>query len=92
VRCHLCVIQLLDAIQKHQLAQVEVSDESGYWDHRDVQKLAQCVGAWNELIAAVVGQLKDAAGAMQVEAPITGFANFEHLEAKGRADFDRPSR
>ena len=34
--------------------------------------------------ATVAGQLKDAADGFQVEAPITQFRNFEHLEAKGR--------
>jgi hypothetical protein len=84
VRCHLCIVELLDAIQKHHLAQVEVHDESNYWDHRDVRKLAETVGEWNEMIAAVAGQLKDAAGGFQIQAPITQFADFEHLEAKGR--------
>jgi hypothetical protein len=33
--------------------------------------------------AAVAGQLKDAVGGFQLEAPITQFPDFEHLEAKG---------
>jgi hypothetical protein len=84
VRCHLSIVELLDAIQKRGLAKVEVSDESDYWEHRDVRKLAETVGEWNEMVAAVAGQLKDAAGASNIEAPITDFANFEHLEAKGQ--------
>ncbi len=88
VRCHLSIVSLLDAIQKRQLAKVEVSDESDYWEHRDVRKLAETVGEWNEMIAAIAGQFKDAALGMSMEAPITQFANFEHLEAKG---LDKPS-
>jgi hypothetical protein len=91
VRCHLSIVGLLDAIQKRQLAKVEVSDESDYWEHRDVRKLAETVGEWNELIAAVVGQFKDGPLGTSMEAPITQFANFEHLEAKGRDKFSKPS-
>ncbi len=89
VRCHLSIVELLDASQKRQLAKVEVNDESDYWDHRDVRKLAETVGEWNEMVAAVAGQLKDAAGGFQLEAPITQFSDFEHLEAKGRDRLDK---
>jgi hypothetical protein len=43
------------------------------------------VGEWDEFIAAFAGMLKDAAGKSGVvmESAIAGFANFEHLEAKG---------
>ena len=91
VRCHLSIVELLDAIQKRQLAKVEVSDEGNYWEHRDVRKLAETVGEWNEMVAAVAGQLKDAVDGFQVEAPITQFANFEHLEAKGKDRLDKRS-
>jgi hypothetical protein len=89
VRCHLSIVELLDAIQKRQLAKVEVNDASDYWDHRDVRKLAETVGEWNEMVAAVAGQFKDAAGGVQLEAPITQFPDFEHLEAKGRDKLDK---
>jgi hypothetical protein len=83
VRCHMSIVRLLDAIQDRRLAKVDVNDESDYWDHRDARKLAEVVGDWNEMIAAVVGQFKDAEPAHQIEAPITQFPDFEHLEAKG---------
>ena len=83
VRCHLAVVHLLDAIQKRQLATVEVSDEGDYWEHRDAQKLAKTVGDWNQMVATVVGQFKDMSGDGAIEAPITEFPDFEHLEAKG---------
>lgn len=83
VRCHLSVISLLDAIKNRQLAEVEVSDESDYWEHRDVHRLAAVVGEWNEMIAAVAGQLKDAVSGFELEAPITNYSTFEHLEARG---------
>jgi hypothetical protein len=83
VRCHGSIVELLDAIQKQQLAKVDVNDESHFWEHRDVRRLAETVGEWNEMVAAVAGQLKDAVNGFQVEAPITEFQNYEHLEAKG---------
>lgn len=89
VRCHLAIVHLLDAIQKRQLVKVEVSDEGEYWDHRDAQKLAKTVGDWNQMVAAVVGQFKDASGDGAIDAPITEFADFEHLEAKGREKLDK---
>jgi hypothetical protein len=90
VRCHLSIVSLLDAIKNRQLATVKVTDESDYWDHRDVRKLAETVGEWNQMVAAVVGQFKDA-GEGAIEAPITEFPNFEHLEAKGRDELDKRS-
>ena len=64
---------------------VEVSDEGEYWEKRSLEELAREVGEWNEFIAAFAGQLKDAAGqnGLRLESAIAGFANFEHLEAKG---------
>jgi hypothetical protein len=85
LRCHLCVVKLLDFVKKTDLIEVEVKDEGGYWDQRDLQKLANVAGDWNQMIAAFAGQLKDAAQAegMSIESAIAGFPNFEHLEAKG---------
>ena len=85
LRCHLCVIKLLDFAKSTGLLQVEVSDEGGYWEGRTLEALAREVGQWNEFIAAMAGQMKDAAGnsGVTVESAIAGFANFEHLEAKG---------
>jgi hypothetical protein len=85
LRCHLCLIQMLDLLKASDLVSVEVKDEGGYWEHRDVQKLAQEVGSWNEQLAGLVSQLRSASpgGGHVIQAPITGFANFEHLEAKG---------
>jgi hypothetical protein len=88
VRCHLCVIGLLDAIKTRQLAQVDVDDESDFWDHRDVRRLATTVGEWNQMVAAAVGQIKDS-GVFAVEAPITQYPDFEHLEAKGQSNLGK---
>ena len=90
VRCHLSVIGLLDAIKHRQLATVEVRDESNYWIHRDPRQLAEVVGEWNAMVAAVAGQFKDATGGV-IQAPITEFPNFEHLEAQGQDLIKKPS-
>jgi hypothetical protein len=83
LRCHLSVIALLDYARTLGILS-SVSDEGGFWEKRDAQALAQTVGTWNELIAGVVGQLKDRLGAEFV-AEIAKFPDFEHLEAKGRS-------
>ena len=49
LRCHLAIIGLLDAIKGAGLAQVEVRDDGGYWDRRDLKKLAETVQAWNDV-------------------------------------------
>jgi hypothetical protein len=91
LRCHLCVVKMLDFIKSTGLVNVEVHDEGEYWENRDLGKLAREVGEWNEFIAAFAGQLKDQASQQGVvmEAAITGFANFEHLEAKGRERLEK---
>jgi hypothetical protein len=82
LRCHLAVVKILDFFQATGLAKVEVSDDGGYWEQRDLKALASEIVRWNELIAGFAGQLKDTLDT-QWEAAITDFANFEHLEAKG---------
>ena len=91
LRCHLGVIRILDFITATELAQVEVSDEGGYFDQRDVKALVQEVGEWNEFIAGFTGELKDAIGP-QLESAITSFPNFEHLEARGLARLEKLRR
>jgi hypothetical protein len=60
-----------------------VSDEGEFWEKRDMKALAREVGEWNEHIAGLAGKLKDMFGG-NIEAPITRFPDFEHLEAKGQ--------
>jgi hypothetical protein len=82
LRCHLSVVRMLDHAKQLGILS-SVSDEGDYWEKRDMRALAQEVGEWNELIAAQAGRLKDLLGD-KVEAPITQFPDFEHLEAKGQ--------
>lgn len=85
VRSHLLVVKVLDFIQHTGLANVEVSDESNYWEQRDLKALVQTVGEWNELIAGFTNEIQQAAqdNGQAIEAAITQFPNVEHLEAKG---------
>lgn len=91
LRCHLGVIRVLDFIKATELVQVKVSDEGGYWEQRDVKALVQEVGEWNEFIAAFTGELRDSIGP-ELEAAITSFPNFEHLEARGLARLEKLRR
>jgi hypothetical protein len=83
LRCHLAVIRMLDHAKSLDIL-ADVSDEGDFWQDRDVRALARQVGQWNETIAAFAGGLKDLLGSDQVDAEITKFPNFEHLEAAGR--------
>jgi hypothetical protein len=83
LRCHLAVIKILDHAKSLGILD-DVSDEGDFWQDRDVRALAQQVGQWNEMIAAFAGELKDMLGSDQVDAEITKFPKFEHLEAAGR--------
>lgn len=82
LRCHLTVIRLLDHAKELGIL-ADVSDEGDFWEKRDIRALAKEVGSWNESMAALVGQLKDLFGD-DLQAPITRFPDFEHLEAKGQ--------
>lgn len=84
VLCHQCVIGMLDFVKQTGLATVEVEDEGGYWEKRNLESLIKEIGKWNEFVAGAISAFRsmtDAQGAL--EAPITKFQNFEHLEAKG---------
>ena len=83
LRCHLSVIRLLDQARDLGILR-SVSDEGGYWEGRDVKALVESVTQWNQMIASFVGGMKDLLGGEGMASPITGFPNFEHLEAKGQ--------
>ena len=82
LRCHLAVIKVLDQAKSLGILD-EVSDEGDFWEKRDVRALVEEVGDWNEMIAAFAGQMKDVLGD-ELEAPITDYSDFEHLEARGQ--------
>lgn len=85
LRCHVGLVKLLDLAAQSELIRVDVHDESKYFERRDAKQLINTVGEWNQFIAAQVGMFQDQAeqAGMTFESAITGFADFEHLEAKG---------
>jgi len=87
LRCHVGLVKLLDFAAKSEVILVGVHDESKYFELRDLQQLVNTVGEWNQFVAAYAGILKDQAAqvGVQVESVITGFPDFEHLEAAGLA-------
>jgi hypothetical protein len=82
LRAHFSVCRMIEHAKDVGLI-VEVSDEGGFFESRDIPALVKTIGEWNQLIAGFVGALTDAVG-NSVEAPIRNFSNFEHLEAKGQ--------
>lgn len=86
LRCHLAIVKVLDRARELGILQ-DVSDESDYWEKRDLMALAACVGKWNTMIAGWAGRLKEAFGD-EVATQIEKFPNFEHREARGRNRHD----
>jgi hypothetical protein len=80
-RAHLSVLAVLEYMQEIGFT-VHVSDESDFWEHRDLAALAKTIGEWDAMIAGLAGVCKDAAEAngQGVESPVLGRADFEHLE------------
>ena len=85
VKAHLSVLSILEYMQGLGFG-VEVRDEGEFWEKRDLGALAKVLGNYDAMLAGAVGAMKDAAGAagMDVESPMFGRPDFEHLEAKGQ--------
>ena len=80
IACHTSLVHVLD----HAITlgiQVDVYDETHYWETRDTSELVREVHAMNRLVAAFAGTLSDAMGpAHRVQAPIFEHRRFERLE------------
>lgn len=90
LRCHLSVITILDRARELGIL-ADVSDEGEFWTKRDVPALVKEVGVWNAMLAGAYGVMKDAIEAAgqdprSLQAAISEFPNFEHLEATGRTN------
>lgn len=71
LRCHLAIVKLLDHAAELGILQ-GVTDESGYWEKRDLVALASQVGKWDTMKTGWAARLKKAFGdeiAMQIETP-----------------------
>jgi hypothetical protein len=85
-RAHLSVCAMLEKAQQVGFI-VHVSDESDYWTNRDLGLLAKEIGEWDQLIAGgtfLFGEMVGAHG-HQMETPMQGRPDLEHLEATGLA-------
>lgn len=82
LKCHLMLVRMLDEAEKLGILD-EVSDDSGYWEKRDVRELGYTIHHNNIMMAALTGQLRDGLNAEKIQAPIFEYPNFEYLEAEG---------
>ena len=82
LRCHLAIVKLLDHAAELGVMH-DVTDESGYWDKRDLVALAARVGKWHTMAAGWAGRLKDAFGAA-IAAEIEKFPDVERSEAEAK--------
>ena len=80
IACHTGLVRLIDlAVQIG--FQVEVRDETHYWETRDESRLLKEVHAMNWIVAAFAGRMSDAVGsAHRLESPIFDHPRFERLE------------
>jgi hypothetical protein len=80
VTCHTTLVSLLDEAARIGF-DVEVTDEGGYWESRDVDRLLTEMRKMNRIVARFGGALHDAIGAEHfVEATIFEHPEFERLE------------
>ena len=91
VKCHLGLVRVLEHAATLGIG-VTVEDETGYWEHRSVEKLIETVRDMNRVIARFAGAIHDRLGeAHRIDAPIFEHPEFEHLEmedpeSRGQAD------
>lgn len=85
--CHRRVIQLLRAAEALGL-RVKVNDEGGLWETGSARTLRRRLGKYDRAVAALGGQLKDAAEAkgQGVQGPIFEDPRYERLEAEGQTE------
>jgi hypothetical protein len=90
LRCHIALISLLDRANAMGLV-TRVSDEGGYWEHRDVEALLSKRQEHDAVVASIVGSLHDELDGRidgKLVSPILDDPRFEHLEAEGRRRLD----
>ena len=82
VQCHLLIIKLLD-ILKEKGFEVEVVDEGGYWETRDMKVLAKNLNESTSSILAIGDMIKSGAQklGMTVESAIDDCQNFMKVKS-----------
>jgi hypothetical protein len=93
LRAHLSLIELFDKLRIAGL-KTRVRDDSGYAEHRDVDRLLNSLRSWDAIIARFAGAIGDALGAESgtLAAPIKDRPDFEHLEARGIEELRKLAR
>jgi hypothetical protein len=90
LKCHLVIVKMLDFACELGIT-CDINDETGYWEHRSIEKLAEILHQHNILIAAFTGKLKDDLadkGITSTQSPMFDYPNFEYLEAEGKSASD----
>lgn len=92
IRCHTSLVGLLDAAKEIGF-EVEVFDDGGYWDSRDVHALSEAVADMNRVVARFAGAFADAVREAQgtseaVQGTIFEHPDFERLETEARESDD----
>ncbi|MDZ7959288.1 MAG: hypothetical protein RMY34_15630 [Aulosira sp. DedQUE10] len=90
LKCHLLIVKMLDFAGELGIT-YDVSDETGYWDNRSIEKLSTIIHQHNVLIAALTGKIKDnrdVSGIVSTQSPMFDYPNFEYLEAEGKESLD----
>ena len=91
-RCHLAVIQMLDACQEAGILK-SVRDEGEFWEKRDMEVLAKNINLSTDTIRAITSAMKgpaEAAG-FTVESAVEKSANYMKVNKKKGSRKDRKS-
>jgi len=83
VRCHLLIVELLEALQRLGV-EVDVRDETGYWETRSTARLITEVAKMNAIVARFAGAFHDAMPpGLRAGGAIFEHPEFERLETDG---------
>lgn len=79
--------RVLDAVTIWRIlgTEIQINDEGDYWDSHSEDLLRAKLGAYDRLIAAFSGAVKDTGA--KVESAILSDPRFEQLEAQGQQEF-----
>jgi hypothetical protein len=89
---HVALVELLTGLKHEFMPDLEVMDESGYWDHRDVRVLREKIEFLGRAIDMLAGELQnDRLSPEAREDPEILATRIERLARKVQATLSRPS-
>jgi hypothetical protein len=89
---HVALVELLDAIKRHFVPDLEVLDEGGYWEHRDLAGLRQKFGFVQQAIDGLTQAIEnDRLSPEAAEDPAILATRVERLARRVHATMTRPS-